>query len=317
VAPMLDWTDRHERFFLRLLSKNALLYTEMITSGALIHGDTGRHLRFNEEEHPVAVQLGGSDPHDLARSAQMAELAGYDEINLNVGCPSDRVQSGKFGACLMKEPLLVADCVRAIKSSVETPVTIKCRAGIDNFDSDEFLEEFILTVAGAGCTTFIIHARIALLKGLSPKDNREIPPLNYERVLRIKRNHPQLKIIINGGINSLSQGLAFLEHLDGVMLGREAYQNPWILHAVDELFFSQEPSSHTRFSILQSFIPYVAEQIQKGVPLQHMTRHILGLFHACPGGKAFRRHLSENAYRKNASITVLEDAIALVLARRD
>jgi len=313
VAPMLDWTDRHERYFLRLLSKKALLYTEMITTGALIHGDANRHLRFNEEEHPVAVQLGGSDPRDLARSAKMAEMAGYDEINLNVGCPSDRVQSGKFGACLMKEPLLVADCVRAISSSVDTPVTIKCRAGIDSYDSDEFLEEFILSIASAGCTTFIVHARIALLKGLSPKGNREIPPLNYERVFRIKQKYPHLKIVLNGGIKTLAQGLTLLEYVDGVMLGRESYQNPWILSSVDELLFSQEPSMHTRLSILQAFIPYVADQIGKGVPLQHMTRHILGLFHGYPGGKAFRRHLSENAYRKNASITVLEDAIARVL----
>ncbi len=312
VAPMLDWTDRHERYFLRLLSQHALLYTEMVTTGALIHGDIARHLAYHPFEHPIALQLGGSDPESLATCAVLAEEAAYDEVNLNIGCPSDRVQSGRFGACLMADPVLVAKGFAAIKERVDIPVTIKCRIGIDEHDSDEFLFRFIDTVAQAGCERFIIHARIALLQGLSPKENREVPPLNYARVARLKDAFPELDIIINGGIKSLEQGVELLESFDGVMLGREVYQNPWILNRVDELFFGSSPIQRTRFDIMNAYIPYVEEQRCVGVPLQHMTRHILGLFHGVPGGKAFRRHLSENAFRKDSGVSVLEDAIALV-----
>lgn len=316
VAPMLDWTDRHERYFLRLLTRHALLYTEMVTTGALIHGDKERHLRFNDEEHPVALQLGGSDPGELAQCAVMAQQWGYDEVNINVGCPSDRVQSGRFGACLMSEPDLVAQGVTAMQQACDLPVTVKCRIGIDDLDSDEFLQHFIETIAAAGCTTFIVHARIAVLKGLSPKENRDIPPLNYPRVLKMKRMFPELQIVINGGIKSLNDGQLLLDELDGIMVGREAYQNPWALHEVDSLFYGAEPNlNRTRTQVLQEFFPYVQQQLDEGTPLQHMSRHILGLFHGVSGGKAFRRHISENAFKKGAGITVLEDALGLVRER--
>ncbi len=313
---MLDWTDRHERYFLRLLSRHALLYTEMVTTGALIHGDAPRHLSFSDEEHPVALQLGGSSPDDLVRCAALAEEYGYDEINLNIGCPSDRVQSGRFGACLMAHPELVASCVSAMTKATSLPVTIKCRTGIDDFDNDEYLFNFIRTIADAGCNTFVVHARIAVLKGLSPKENRDIPPLNYPRVFRVKEKFPDLKIILNGGVKTVYDGKEILAHVDGVMMGREAYQNPWVLASVDEIFFGHEPVVRTRIDVLKAFIPYVEAQLLEGANLQHLTRHILGLFHAVPGGKAFRRHLSENAFRKDASISVLLDATALVESAR-
>ncbi len=309
---MLDWTDRHERYFLRLLSSKAMLYTEMVTTGALIHGDAARHLAYHQQEHPIALQLGGSQPEALAQCAKMALDVGYDEVNLNIGCPSDRVQSGRFGACLMGDAALVSDGFAAIRAHVDIPTTIKCRIGIDDFDSDDFLFQFVEKVASAGCTTFIIHARIAILKGLSPKENRDIPPLNYERVFRLKQRFPQLKIIINGGIRSLTEALGLLETVDGVMIGREVYHNPWILNRVDELFYGEAANERTRFDIVEAFLPYVAEELSRGTTLQHMTRHILGIFHGMPGGKAFRRHLSENAYKKEAGIAVLEDALALV-----
>ena len=312
VAPMLDWTDRHERYFLRLLSQRARLYTEMVTTGALIYGDAERHLKFSNEEHPVVLQLGGSDPQQLAVCAAMAESRGYDEVNLNVGCPSDRVQSGRFGACLMADPSLVAECVKAMQNSVSVPVTVKCRIGIDNNDSDSFLQSFIEQVARAGCETFIIHARIAILQGLSPKENREIPPLNYERVYRIKDVNPDLKIVLNGGITSLEQAKALLEHVDGIMIGREVYHNPWLISDVDTDFYGCDRQVSTRHNVLRAYLPYVKGQLIEGTPLQHMTRHILGIFHGQPGGKAFRRHLSENAFRKDAGIDVLEKAISLV-----
>ena len=312
VAPMLDWTDRHERYFLRILSRHALLYTEMVTTGALLHGDVPRHLDYHQSEHPLALQLGGSDPADLARCAVMAEDYGYDEVNLNIGCPSDRVQSGRFGACLMADPALVAQGLAAIKERVNIPATIKCRIGIDEHDSDEFLFNFVDTIAQAGCETFIIHARIARLQGLSPKQNRDVPPLNYPRVMRLKERFPHLQIIINGGIKTLQDAKDLLDSLDGVMIGREVYQNPWILNSVDEEFFGESANNRTRFNVMQAFIPYVEEQCRAGVPLQHMTRHILGLFHGVPGGKAFRRHLSENAFKKDAGVAVLEGALALV-----
>lgn len=316
VAPMLDWTDRHERYFLRLISRHARLYTEMITTGALLYGDAPRFLRFNAAEHPVAVQLGGSDPDALARCAQMAQEAGYDEINLNVGCPSDRVQSGRFGACLMAEPELVADCVAAMQAVTERPVTVKCRAGIDDQDSDGFLQRFIETVADGGCRHFIVHARIALLQGLSPKENREVPPLNYARVRNMKRQFPGLTIVLNGGITSLDQAQSLLlpnvdGTLDGVMMGREAYQNPYVLAEVDNRLFGDNRQLPDRREIIAAYLPYVVEQLAEGVPLQHMTRHILGLYRNVPGGRQFRRHLSENAHRRGAGISVLEDAVAL------
>lgn len=316
VAPMLDWTDRHERYFLRLISRHARLYTEMITTGALLYGDAPRFLRFNTAEHPVAVQLGGSDPDALARCALMAQEAGYDEINLNVGCPSDRVQSGRFGACLMAEPELVADCVAAMQAVTERPVTVKCRAGIDDQDSDGFLQRFIETVADGGCRHFIVHARIALLQGLSPKENREVPPLNYARVRNMKRQFPGLTIVLNGGITSLDQAQSLLlpnvdGTLDGVMMGREAYQNPYVLAEVDNRLFGDNRQLPDRREIIAAYLPYVVEQLAEGVPLQHMTRHILGLYRNVPGGRQFRRHLSENAHRRGAGISVLEDAVAL------
>ena len=309
---MLDWTDRHERYFLRLLSHHARLYTEMITTGALLHGDVPRHLDFHPAEQPIALQLGGSVPEDLAKCAVMAENYGYAEVNLNIGCPSDRVQSGRFGACLMADPELVGRGLAAIKARVNIPATIKCRIGIDDYDSDEFLFKFVDTIAQAGCATFIIHARIARLQGLSPKQNRDVPPLNYPRVLRLKERFPHLQIIINGGIKTLQDAKLFLGALDGVMIGREVYQNPWILNRVDEELFGAGASQRSRFDVIQAYIPYVQDQLRGGVPLQHMTRHILGLFHGVAGGKAFRRHLSENAFKKDSTVSVLEDALALV-----
>jgi len=311
VAPMLDWTDRHERYFLRLLSRHAWLYTEMVTTGAILHGDQTRHLDFHPAEHPVALQLGGSDPQALARCSEIAQKHGYDEVNLNVGCPSDRVQSGRFGACLMAEPELVADCVRAMQAACSVPVTVKSRTGIDHHDSDRFLYDFISRVADAGCQTFIVHARAAWLQGLSPKENREIPPLNYERVMRLKQRLPHLEIIINGGLADDAQCLSLLDTLDGVMLGRDAYHNPYRMARVDQVFFNDPRPVASRGEIMTALLPYVREQLAQGTPLQHMTRHILGLYKGQPGGRLFRRHLSENAFRKNAGISVLEDAWAL------
>lgn len=312
VAPMLDWTDRHERYFLRLLSRRARLYTEMVTTGALLHGDARRHLAFDPAEHPVALQLGGSDPKELARCALLGVEAGFDEINLNVGCPSDRVQSGRFGACLMADPRHVAECVKAMKCVVNVPVTVKCRTGINELDSDAFLENFIAAVKHAGCDVLIVHARIALLEGLSPKENREIPPLNYARVYRMKQCFPDLKLVINGGIRTLEHAAQMLLQVDGVMLGREVYQNPWLLSDVDAMLFGEQRNVDSRMDALQKFLPYVERELSDGTSLQHMTRHILGIFHAVPGGKAFRRHLSENAWRRNAGLSVLEDAMAKV-----
>ena len=316
VAPMLDWTDRHERYFLRLLSRHARLYTEMVTTGALLHGDIKRHLQFDQAEHPLALQLGGSDPAALAHCAELAEQWGYDEVNLNIGCPSDRVQSGKFGACLMAEPDLVAACVTAMQAATTLPVTVKSRIGIDDKDSDEFLQRFVDTVASAGCRTFIIHARIAVLQGLSPKQNRDVPPLNYPRVRGIKQRYPELDIIINGGITGLEQSRQLLDGahgsaLDGVMMGREAYHNPYVLAQVDQQLFKDETAVPSRGDIMSAYLPYVETELAQGTPLQHMTRHILGLFKGQNGGRLFRRHLSENAYRKNAGINVLTDALAL------
>ena len=312
IAPMLDWTDRHERYFLRLFSKHTVLYTEMITCAAITHGHKESLLEINQMEHPVALQLGGSCVEELSQCAILAQQMGYDEINLNIGCPSDRVQSGRFGACLMADPVLVAKCVSAMISVTDLPVTIKCRIGIDKMDSDEALQRFVEIVANAGCLTFIVHARIAVLKGLSPKQNRDIPPLNYPRVYRLKQRFPELEIIINGGIKSLSIGKELLSHVDGIMVGREAYQNPYILTQVDANFFGASETLKSRTEILVEFLPYMKSELDRGTSLQHMTRHILGLYKGLPGGKSFRRHLSEFAHRKDAGISVMEDAIAMM-----
>ena len=312
VAPMMEWTDRHCRYFLRLFSQHTLLYTEMITTGALLHGDAERFLRFNHEEQPVALQVGGSDPKELALAAQMGEQAGYNEINLNAGCPSDRVQRGKIGACLMAEPNLVAECMSAMMEAVSIPVTIKCRTGINDLDSLEHLTGFVETITQAGCHCFIIHARIAVLEGLSPKQNRNVPPLNYERVFAIKKQFPELEIIINGGIRNLEESRGMLDKVDGVMIGREAYQNPGILSRVDgELFGSQDPEISQQ-AVLAQFINYASKELDQGTALKHMTRHILGLFQGQPGAKQFRRYLSEHAHKADADILILEAAGKLI-----
>ena len=306
---MMDWTDRHDRVFLRKFSKQILLYTEMVTSAALQHGDANYLLKYNHEEHPVALQIGGSSLAELAYGAKLGEKAGFDEINLNVGCPSDRVKAGSFGACLMAKPKLVADCVTAMANAVEVPVTVKCRTGIDDLDSQSRLLEFIATVSSAGCRTFIIHARKAILSGLSPKENREIPPLHYGRVLSVKENFPELEIVINGGITTFSDANCFLQTVDGVMIGREAYQNPFFLAKVDEYFFNGPVIRKERAEYLEEYIPYIESELKKGTPLKHMARHLLGLFKGQKGGKQFRRHLSENAHREDAGIEVIADAL--------
>lgn len=311
VAPMLDWTDKHCRYFHRLLSKNALLYTEMVTTGALIHGNAQRFLDFNTQEHPVALQLGGSNPRDLAICAQMAESYGYDEVNLNVGCPSDRVQNGKFGACLMAEPQLVAECVAAMRAVANIPITVKSRIGIDERDSYEELTHFIETVSQTGCETFIVHARKAWLKGLSPKENREVPPLRYDVVFNLKKDFPLLEIVINGGITSLEQSLELLQSVDGVMLGREVYQNPYLLAFVDNILFGETRAVDEREEIIAQLLPYIEGQMELGVRLNSVTRHILGLFHGGYGARLWRRHLSENAFKTDASVNVILNALEL------
>jgi tRNA-dihydrouridine synthase A len=309
---MMDWSDRHCRFFWRLLTRRALLYTEMVTTGALLHGDRDRFLHFNPEENPVALQLGGSDPEELARCARFAESWGYDEVNLNCGCPSDRVQSGTFGACLMAQPRLVADCVAAMRAACNLPVTVKHRIGIDDMESFEEMLQFVDTVAATDCEVFIVHARKAWLKGLSPKENREIPPLHYDWVYRLKRERPDLTVIINGGITSIDASREHLDRVDGVMIGREAYHNPFMLAEVDCVLFGEPESKLSRADVAAGLLPYVQRELEAGTQLHHITRHILGLYHGVPGARRFRRHLSEHAYRKGAGITVLEDAIALV-----
>jgi tRNA-dihydrouridine synthase A len=312
VAPMMDWTDRHDRYFLRLISARARLYTEMITTGALIHGDRDRFLRFDAAEHPVALQLGGSEPDALARCAEFGAAAGYDEINLNCGCPSDRVQEANFGACLMEVPRYVAAGVAAMRAATHLPVTVKCRIGIDDSEEYPFLKTFIETVAAAGCDTFIVHARKAWLSGLSPKENREIPPLQYATVYRLKREFPQLRIVINGGIKTLEACVEHLRHVDGVMLGREAYENPFLLAQADHLLFGDAAVALTREQVVRRLLPYVARELAAGTPLAHMTRHILGLYRGQAGGRAFRRVLSQQAHLPGAGIGVLEAALAEV-----
>ncbi len=305
---MLEWTDRHFRFFLRRVSRRIFLYTEMITTGAVLHGDRAKLLAFDDSEHPVALQLGGSDPTALAESSRIAEDFGYDEINLNIGCPSDRVQSGRFGACLMAEPELVAECVAAMRLAVAIPVTVKTRIGIDERDSYEELAHFVRTVGQGGCITFIIHARKAWLKGLSPKENREVPPLRYEVAQRLKADFPQFEIILNGGIQNLQESLVHLQFFDGVMLGRAAYHNPYLLAEADQLLFNDSHPVPTRHEILEAYLPYVEQELAQGVRLQSICRHILGLFHGAPGGRLWRRHLSENAVKSGAGVEVLRAA---------
>ncbi|QQZ29515.1 tRNA dihydrouridine(20/20a) synthase DusA [Thiothrix subterranea] len=308
VAPMLDWTDRHCRYFHRLLTKKSVLYTEMVTTGALLHGDLERHLRFNQEEHPVALQLGGSEPQEMAECARLAESYGYDEVNINVGCPSERVQKGAFGACLMAEPDLIAECVSAMQATVNIPVTVKNRIGIDDQDDYAGLHHFVSTVSQAGCQTFIIHARKAWLKGLSPKENREIPPLRYDLVYELKQAFPHLEIIINGGITTLEQCQQHLQHVDGVMVGREAYHNPWLLAQVDSALYGVDDAFQDRKAVLAAFLDYVQAQQAAGVALNHMSRHILGLFQGMPGARSFRRLISENAHKQNAGVELLCNA---------
>ena len=311
---MMDWTDRHCRHFHRLLTQNSILYTEMVTTGALLHGDTHRFLRFDSAEHPIALQLGGNDPKQLAQCSQIAFDYGYDEINLNVGCPSDRVQSGRFGACLMKQANLVADCVDAMRAKVHLPVTVKCRIGVDDFDQYEFLHHFIETITAAGCSTFIIHARKAWLQGLSPKQNREIPPLHYDTVYQIKKDFPHLHIVINGGIKTYENIEQQLQHIDGVMIGREAYQNPYFLAELDHRFCQPNEAIISRQQVVEGLLPYVEQQLSDGVPLKSITRHILGLFNSLPGARAWRRHLSTESHKPGADAQVILDALAFTSA---
>ncbi|MGV7217284.1 tRNA dihydrouridine(20/20a) synthase DusA [Bradyrhizobium sp. UFLA05-112] len=312
VAPMMDWTDRHCRVFHRHLTRRALLYTEMLTTGAVIHGDRARLLAFDAREHPVALQLGGSDPRELALAAQIGADFGYDEINLNVGCPSDRVKDGRFGACLMAEPELVASCVDAMKRVVRVPVTVKCRIGIDDQDPEVALDALARAVVAAGSDALIVHARKAWLNGLSPKENRDIPPLDYDRVYRLKRAMPNVPIIINGGIAGIDEARAHLAHVDGVMLGRAAYHDPWRLLAVDPEFFGEAAPHATMQAAFEAMMPYIAEQLARGMRLHAITRHFVGAFHAVPGARAFRRHLAEHGVRPGAGLDVLRDAIARV-----
>ncbi len=310
IAPMLDWTDRHCRYFHRLLSSQTLLYTEMVTTGAIIHG-RGDFLKYNQEEHPVALQLGGSNPQDLAHCAKLAEERGYDEVNLNVGCPSDRVQNGRFGACLMAEADLVAECIAAMKAEVSIPVTVKTRIGIDDLDSYEFLTDFITRVSEkGGCEQFTIHARKAWLSGLSPKENREIPPLDYSRAYQIKQDFPHLSIAVNGGVKTLQEAQEHLQH--GVMVGREAYQNPYLLAEVDQQIFGLTTPVKKRTQVVEEMFPYIEQQLANGVYLGHISRHMIGLFQNMPGARQWRRYISENAHKPGSGIEVLQAALAKI-----
>jgi len=309
---MMDWTDRHCRVFHRLLSRRARLYTEMLTTGAIIHGDRVRLLGFDASEHPVALQLGGSDPADLATSAQIGEDFGYDEINLNVGCPSDRVKDGRFGACLMAEPELVARCVAAMKRAVSIPVTVKCRIGIDDQDPEHSLDALARGVVAAGADALIVHARKAWLNGLSPKENRDIPPLDYDRVYRLKAALPHVPVIINGGVATLDEARAHLDRVDGAMLGRAAYQEPWRLINVDPLLFGEAAPHASMKDAFAAMLPYIERELARGTRLHAITRHFVGAFHGVPGARAFRRHLAEQGVKPGAGVNVLRDAIALV-----
>ncbi|KLN65493.1 MULTISPECIES: tRNA dihydrouridine(20/20a) synthase DusA [Vibrio] len=312
IAPMLDWTDRHCRYFHRLLTSETLLYTEMVTTGAIIHGK-GDFLAYNQQEHPLALQLGGSNPQDLATCAKLAAERGYDEINLNVGCPSDRVQNGRFGACLMAEPELVAECISAMRDVVDVPVTVKTRIGIDDQDSYEFLTDFVSIVSEkGGCEQFTIHARKAWLSGLSPKENREIPPLDYPRAYQLKQDFSHLTIAINGGVKTLAESKEHLQHLDGVMVGREAYQNPYILAEVDQQIFGLDKPVKKRTQVVEEMYPYIEQQLSSGAYLGHITRHMLGLFQNMPGARQWRRYISENAHKPGSGIEVVEAALAKI-----
>jgi tRNA-dihydrouridine synthase A len=309
IAPMMDWTDRHCRYFLRLIARRALLYSEMIPTGAILRGDRTRFLRFDPAEHPVALQLGGCDPDDLARCAAIGEAFGYDEVNLNVGCPSDRVQNARFGACLMAEPELVAAMVAAMRAAVGIPVTVKTRIGIDEQDSYGFLARLVDAIAAAGCKTLILHARKALLAGLNPKQNREIPPLRYDVVARVKRDFPALQIVANGGIRTLEQARARLAEVDGVMVGREAYQNPYVLATWEREFLGTPDAPPRREEVVARLLPYVEREMAEGTPLKAITRHLMGLFNGLPGARAWRRHLSEAVHRPGAGAEVVLEAM--------
>ncbi len=307
---MMDWTDRHCRYFLRLLSPSVRLYTEMVTAAALIHGDAEKLLRFDAAEHPVALQLGGSDPQMMADAAVMGAEAGYDEININIGCPSDRVQSGQFGACLMSAPEVVASCYREMSAAVEVPVTVKTRIGIDDHDSYDFLKQIVQTLHAAGCAMLIVHARIAILQGLSPKDNRSVPPLDYERVYRLKSEFPDLTIVLNGGITTTEECRRHLESVDGVMIGRQAYQQPWFLTEPEQAFGGNpDYRAPQRHDVVHALLPYRERELKRGAELKHITRHLLGLFAGQPGARAWRRYLSEHAHRPGAGIEVLHAAL--------
>jgi tRNA-dihydrouridine synthase A len=312
IAPMMEWTDRHCRFFHRLLTRRALLYTEMITTGAVLHGDRTRLLAFDRAEHPVALQLGGSDPRQLAQCARIAADLGYDEVNLNVGCPSDRVQEGRFGACLMAEPALVGDCVAAMTGTVRIPVTVKCRIGIDEQDPEEALETLTNAVQQAGVAALIVHARKAWLAGLSPRENRDVPPLDYARVYRLKAAHPDLPVVLNGGVVDLDQVRTHLAHLDGVMMGRAAYQEPWRLLEVDPLLFGEPARVASPREAAEALIPYLERELARGTRLHAITRHVLGLFRGVPGARAFRRHLATEGVKPGADAHTFRAALALV-----
>lgn len=309
AAPMMDWSDSHCRSFWRLLTKKTLFYSEMVTTGAIIYGDRRRFLDFNAGEHPLALQLGGSDPKALAECARIAEDWGYDEVNLNCGCPSERVQNNMIGACLMAEPDLVSDCISAMQRAVKIPITIKHRIGIDDMEDYRGLTNFVSKVAETGCKTFIVHARKAWLKGLSPKENREIPPLDYDQVIRLKKEHPHLEIILNGGLTSVEQSLRLLNDVDGVMLGREIYTNPYLLAEVDQKIFHTTQPIISRSEVIEAFIEYVETQLRQGVRLNHLTRHILGLYQGMPGARYFRRVISEQAHKPNAGVEVIKQAL--------
>ena len=309
---MMDWTDRHCRYFLRLITRRTRLYTEMITAPALAHGDVAYHLDFDATEHPLALQLGGSDPGELANAARLGERWGYDEINLNCGCPSERVQTGSFGACLMGEPALVADCVKAMRDAVAVPVTVKHRIGLDYNDDYSFVRDFVGTVAAAGCEVFIVHARNAVLKGLSPKENREIPPLRYDVVHRLKREFPALTIVVNGGLANWSAITGELEHVDGAMVGRLAYHDPYTLATADWQVFGDDAPVRSRAEVVRALLPYVDAQSRRGVPVRAIARHILGLYHGQSGGRQFRRILSDSTRLKSAGSRILLEALAAV-----
>lgn len=309
VAPMLDWTDKHCRYFHRLMTRHSVLYTEMVTTGALLHGQ-GDYLAFNEQEHPLVLQLGGSVPAEMARCARLAELRGYDQVNINVGCPSDRVQNGMFGACLMANPALVADCVKAMQDAVTIPVTVKTRIGIDDSDHYQFLQDFVAAMDAAGCQQLIVHARKAWLKGLSPKENREIPPLDYPRVYQLKQDFPHLHISLNGGVNTIEQVSEHLQHLDGVMVGREAYNNPYFLSQIDAKIYQDESPVLTQHQLVLQMMEYIEAQMQQGARFWHIARHMLGLFQGIPGARLWRRYLSEHGHLPSANPQTLAKALS-------